>query len=878
MFKEKLMGLGTSATRSNTAEKLAAKTTRDHPDDSDWNDYSESLKVDLCFYPADGVAKRDYIKGHCSVRTRWAWISLLAEVKTTHEQLKKSDDKMDSEPTTSGSELAGTTSSKVKQGEPKAPVDGAKLPQEATTSSGSAKKVGNACSQESEASVPTTQAQEKPQLQPFIRSGLEAEASLGQMVKYVAKIFRRQHRTHLFMRFIFQGQVRVIRWDRAGAIVSTVIDFEQQPSLFHEIIWRYAHMSQAQRGFDTTAVLASKEEVDSMRACEAPDEWTTQQRHSALDQPGWPVYKLTKPHSDLVDQSYLGPITMEHTPMPRRTRRSVSSAEVACFIVGRQYFTADSPTGHGTKCYIAYDISHDRLVSLKDFWRPDVMSAPPEGMVLRELRSAGVENILTPLAAGDVRNSDLGAKQKTCTQTLLGDDESIRCRPAALIHYRLVMQEICRPLEDHDSPQTLTKAMLDAFLAHQQAYTLKGYSHCDLSDNNILLWYYTDVDGRVQLMYLETVLRPGRSGTWQIMSARLLYNPGNKHELADDFEAFVHFSAHVVNVFESSDLIDGERIGGAVKYPAMLRGVKMPLFSSHLRHPNTMAFQIQPVCSNVLNTGSYILHFLGNPSLPRLPTCHAGWHRAPEEPVFHTPVNVKSSSRDPHTCKLVCKAGILNDWDICKTIQCLDIVSPHAHFGTWQFMSARLLRNPSKKHELADDLEAFVHILSWETLRFYEHTSTGHHNQLFLLLRSFFGECNVVWTDDAVGGHFKHDAMIGGFNIVTLKASKSLLARLLQELTEICREHYEATEPEKQPITGKSEVKPFGASLTIKLKAIINQHSQSKQTQSVVSAAALKQAKLSSHGAFIFAFASAMLADTEERIPLVKTEDQIAHY
>ena len=76
------------------------------------------------------------------------------------------------------------------------------------------------------------------------------------------------------------------------------------------------------------------------------------------------------------------------------------------------------------------------------------------------------------------------------------------------------------------------------------------------------------------------------------------------YKLADDFEAFVHvlcwmclrfyrhlltgchaqFSAHVVNVFESSNLIDGERIGGAVKYPAMLRGVKMPLFSSHLRH------------------------------------------------------------------------------------------------------------------------------------------------------------------------------------------------------------------------------------------------------------------------------------------------------
>ncbi|KAI0724865.1 hypothetical protein C8Q72DRAFT_856311 [Fomitopsis betulina] len=539
------------------------------------------------------------------------------------------------------------------------------------------------------------------------------------MAEYVAKIFRRQHRTHLFTLFIFQGQARVIRWDRAGAIVSTVIDFEQQPSLLHEIIWRYAHMSQAQRGFDTTAVLASKEEVDAMRACEAPDQWIAERRDSALDQPGWPAYKLMMSLNDLVDQRDLKPITtdFDFTPKPRETT-SPASPERACYIVGRRYFTTNSPTGRGTKCYIAYDISHDRLVFLKDFWRPDVTSAQPEGAVLRELRSSGVQNVPTPLAAGDVRNSDSDEVQKTCTQALLGRDEKTQCRPATLIHYRLVVQEICRPLEDHESALTLTQVMLDALLAHEQAYTLKGYLHRDLSNNNILLWFYTDVKGNTHIL------------------------------------------------------------------------------------------------------------------------------------------------------------GILNDWDLCKATQYLATVSRPGRSGTWQFMSAKLLRNPGKKHELADDLEAFVHVLCWETLRFYEHLTTGHHNQLSQRIVCFFEACDMVGTDnDDIGGDFKYNAMLNGFDIVELKASESPLARLLQELTEICREHYKATEP-KPTITGHSEVKHVNAHLKNSHKVIAKQYSRSTQTQSVVSAAAPKQAKLSSHAAIFGAFGRAVSAGIEEWRALVKTEDQ----
>ena len=41
---------------SRNKEKLTAKATRNHLDDSDKTNYADSLKVNLCFYPADGIA------------------------------------------------------------------------------------------------------------------------------------------------------------------------------------------------------------------------------------------------------------------------------------------------------------------------------------------------------------------------------------------------------------------------------------------------------------------------------------------------------------------------------------------------------------------------------------------------------------------------------------------------------------------------------------------------------------------------------------------------------------------------------------------------------------------------------------------------------
>ncbi|KAI0086349.1 hypothetical protein BDY19DRAFT_995954 [Irpex rosettiformis] len=64
--------------------------------------------------------------------------------------------------------------------------------------------------------------------------------------------------------------------------------------------------------------------------------------------------------------------------------------------------------------------------------------------------------------------------------------------------------------------------------------------------------------------------------------------------------------------------------------------------------------------------------------------------------------------------------GILNDWDMCKHKRDLIAGQPQ-NVGTWAFMSAVSLLYPGKPLELSDDLEAFIHAITFCCLRFHWH-------------------------------------------------------------------------------------------------------------------------------------------------------------
>ncbi|KAL4062383.1 hypothetical protein V8B97DRAFT_1877936 [Scleroderma yunnanense] len=125
------------------------------------------------------------------------------------------------------------------------------------------------------------------------------------------------------------------------------------------------------------------------------------------------------------------------------------------------------------------------------------------------------------------------------------------------------------------------------------------------------------------------------------------------------------------------------------------------------------------------------------------------------------------------------KKGLLIDWDLCKDITKLG-ARRRDRTGTWQFMSAALLRDVNKQHTIADDLESSLHVLTWTTLRYVPHKMNAV--ALDSHLRMVFDEYT---PSTATGGKYKGDSFGAGTYIpagLKLKRDSPLL-ELLDMLT-----------------------------------------------------------------------------------------------
>ncbi|KAH9835411.1 uncharacterized protein C8Q71DRAFT_849042 [Rhodofomes roseus] len=153
---------------------------------------------------------------------------------------------------------------------------------------------------------------------------------------------------------------------------------------------------------------------------------------------------------------------------------------------------------------------------------------------------------------------------------------------------------------------------------------------------------------------------------------------------------------------------------------------------------------------------------------------------------------------------------LLIDWDLCKLMKYLGIASRPARSGTWQFMSARLLQNPGKKHEVADDIESFIHVFNWMCLRFVKHNLTWKPRLLQMHVVHMYEEQETMVdgekNKEEIGGEAKATQMLYGALAVELTDPETPLGELLDELASLCREHYLTFKPKP-----KRKVKPLAA-------------------------------------------------------------------
>ncbi|KAJ8701075.1 hypothetical protein PTI98_004038 [Pleurotus ostreatus] len=373
----------------------------------------------------------------------------------------------------------------------------------------------------------------------------EARDARGQLATYAVEYCARQHRTHLFLVYIYFPHARFIRFDRCGALVSTKFDLSQDCTPLIRFYSRFSKMTDAQRGYDTTVALASDEETKL--AQERLKEW--EPKHER------PVFKMdvyddkVEEQAEDNDEAHIkaevcvndadvGPKTIQaadndikETPKPRK------------FLVWGSLADPESPLGRATRGYPALEVTDGLekakdapIVFLKEQWRSKALR--PEIDTLRELKKADVKHVPTLLCGGDLPG------QVTQTDAFAAKIGRTEGKPIdRRFHVRFVVKEVGRPIERFSSSKEMFQAVYDAFQGHKQAYEKCKLLHRDVSGGNILLvtngGLLNDWDMAVKVNEDKRGPRAHeRTGTWAFMSIDLLRGERRPHKISDDLESF----------------------------------------------------------------------------------------------------------------------------------------------------------------------------------------------------------------------------------------------------------------------------------------------------------------------------------------------------
>ena len=345
----------------------------------------------------------------------------------------------------------------------------------------------------------------------------------AQIIKYVAEIFARQHRQFVFAALIVRRRAFLMRWDRAGAIVATPFDYIDELEKLLRFVYRIALAERSAQGYDPTASLASKADIERFKAHRnalsrdlGPQSVLLEYIDDVLSKENlelYPIYKVCAPISlssvrnshSLAEQlicedtetlratttessaakppdaehSTTAPPDLEHLattepyPEPLNTTPPAPTTNEAndptnspndtprthAFLVGAPRHCTRSPTGRGGKGFVAYDLDRDQCSFLKDYWYAISDSVHPETEVYQRLNATGVRYVATLVAGGDVGRSP-DSKQETLTQNYLPEEGG----PCARRHHRFVVEEIGRPLETYGVALELFDAVFRAVI------------------------------------------------------------------------------------------------------------------------------------------------------------------------------------------------------------------------------------------------------------------------------------------------------------------------------------------------------------------------------------------------------------------------------
>lgn len=267
--------------------------------------------------------------------------------------------------------------------------------------------------------------------------GKSAQKTRGQIVEYAAELMARQHRTHLYLVYIYRDYARLFYFDHVSTVMSERFDYVRYPANLLEFFYRIGSMSFAELGYDPTITLATTEEIDMMRKCASaldPSDYRKAYIDHAMqnaldygDKAKWPIYKALVPPKNIEQD---GP---------------------QAFLIGRPRSCGSSLLGRATKGFVAFNLQTHTFMFLKDSWR--TTNSRSEVVMYERLKS--VSPYIATLHCG----GDLSPEQVTQSQSFHQDIGFI-----SRIHHRLVIEEIGRPLAEYENPYELTFVVYCAFL------------------------------------------------------------------------------------------------------------------------------------------------------------------------------------------------------------------------------------------------------------------------------------------------------------------------------------------------------------------------------------------------------------------------------
>ncbi|EJF60929.1 hypothetical protein DICSQDRAFT_170785 [Dichomitus squalens LYAD-421 SS1] len=349
-------------------------------------------------------------------------------------------------------------------------------------------------------------------------------------------LFAAQQRVFVFVLLVIGRSFRLIRWDRAGAIVTSSVDYYTNPTALLDCLQRISALDDSTLGFDPSASRVLPGDVDFLRMDIAALEHSTDEDHSERDlDREVSGDRMVFRYARTLFRSSLA------TDWPRHKLRVPCGSSWRYYLVGKPTFRADGAIGRGTRGYVALNCETRRFVWLKDAWRAAYMISCREGDVLEKLNEAGVENVPTLVCHGDIddqvtvtadwwgRDSERPSSAAPSTSSSQGSPTSSatlvesassgsrkRKRGAAdeatlpppgdermrnLVtrsdhplrqhqHYRIVVKEVAFSLRNVQNGRQLASVVLDTVQAHCQAATNPKtlLLHRDISAGNILIY------------------------------------------------------------------------------------------------------------------------------------------------------------------------------------------------------------------------------------------------------------------------------------------------------------------------------------------------------------------------------------------------------